>query len=500
MSRLSELYLLISGMTSAERRHFRVFAKASSGHEPSQHARLFDLLESIPKVNESELIERIRKAGLSPNLATLIPRLNGQVLTCLVQLKSSKSVDAQLYHLLAEIEVLYSKQMMAQVKRWIRRGKGWARKYSRAQTELEILQWERKVVAQENRKDLARDLGALREEEIQLVEWVQLQRELSHLQSEVRMLARQGLSPKIPAEYAMIQACYQPELLERGQNSGDQLCLVYAGNIMGIYHVLCRNHQLALKSYLPLIDFWESNPVWFEDQPELSLMIFNNFHLASMYASRDMERLEHFFSLLHGYNFKDPNHRFLFQRTTFQAEFITYMNTGRREKTAELVDRLRIWMEGMGKKLNPSQRLTFLYNILVFQFLVGNWRAANRVVIEILNLSARQFRQDIQDCARVMQIVLHFELGNEDLCENLVRNHGNFFRRARGSETPHAEFAKGMGKVLEGFVEAGTAQLLARLESGESFLGKEELKVWCKARQKKSNIWEEFLDRLKVEA
>ena len=55
-------------------------------------------------------------------------------------------------------------------------------------------------------------------------------------------------------------------------------------------------------------------------------------------------------------------------------------------------------------------------------FGLGDYAKANYYLNQFLNKQEIDFRSDIQSFARIMRIIIHFELGNQDLLEYTIRS------------------------------------------------------------------------------
>ena len=89
------LFQLIKSLEKAEKRHFKLYIKRSSGKEDLKIVRLFDTLDKLKDYDEKILLKRMDDVT-KPQLANLKTHLYKQILASLRLLKSDESLDLQL--------------------------------------------------------------------------------------------------------------------------------------------------------------------------------------------------------------------------------------------------------------------------------------------------------------------------------------------------------------------------------------------------------------------
>src|SRR5258707_10918507 len=100
------LFQLIKSLEKAEKRHFKLYIKRSSGKEDLKIVRLFDALDKLKEYDETLLIRKM--TGVTkPQLANLKVHLYKQLLASLRLLKSADSLDLQLNEQFDYAHILY---------------------------------------------------------------------------------------------------------------------------------------------------------------------------------------------------------------------------------------------------------------------------------------------------------------------------------------------------------------------------------------------------------
>lgn len=496
MARLDELHALVSSLSQGEKRHFRRLLADLRKPGESQAMQLFELLCRQPEMTPGALQDKIKEAGLGKNLATVIPRLNQQILKSVVHLKTSDNVDARLYQMLGEIKVLYAKHLYAQGMRMIKTARRVAHEYSRTNLELELLSWERRFFIDANSQATDLHLSTLRAEGQRLLDLLQLQLQLRQLQSEARAASRKNLSPKKPEDAPQLAQFWREDLFTLAEASDDGLSQLLAGSVQGIYHTLLRDFQAAYEALLPVMRLWEGNAKWVEDKAELLLIVFNNFFNAAIVALNDMAPLEHFLNLIRKIRFKDEVLQFRSRRMVYTQEFIYCLNYARFGRGKTLASRIEVWLPQVKDRLSRSQWIMFHYNLSIFYFLSDNFSAANRSLLVIHQLPAGPIRNDARRVCALLRILVQYQLGNVDLCESMVRNARRGFQAQIEGDHPHMKALRGLGPVLKALpgedLREQLHQLIRSLDGIQPFLGQQEIILWAESMLKGNTIQGEF--------
>lgn len=112
------LFQLIKSLEKAEKRHFKLYIKRSSGNENLKIVRLFDVVDKLNEYDEKILLKKM-DGVTKPQLANLKTHLYKQILASLRLLKSADSMDLQLNEQFDYAHILYKKGLFMQSLRII---------------------------------------------------------------------------------------------------------------------------------------------------------------------------------------------------------------------------------------------------------------------------------------------------------------------------------------------------------------------------------------------
>ena len=107
------LFQLVRSLEKAEKRHFKLYIKRSSGNEDLKIVELFDALDKLPDYDEVLLLKKLSSIK-KPQLANVKVHLYKQLLASLRLLKSNDSIDLQLNEQFDYAHILYKKGLFTQ--------------------------------------------------------------------------------------------------------------------------------------------------------------------------------------------------------------------------------------------------------------------------------------------------------------------------------------------------------------------------------------------------
>jgi hypothetical protein len=116
------LFQLIHSLEKAEKRHFKLYIKRSSGNEDLKIVRLFDAIDKLKDYDEKLLLKKMPSVT-KPQLGNLKTHLYKQIMASLRLLKSTDSMDLQLNEQFDYAHILYKKGLFLQSLRIIEKAK-----------------------------------------------------------------------------------------------------------------------------------------------------------------------------------------------------------------------------------------------------------------------------------------------------------------------------------------------------------------------------------------
>lgn len=496
-----ELKKWVQQLTTAEKRFIKLQGKIRSGSD-SQLIGLFDYLNQNPDADALPA-----KSALARNLPTLTTRLRSLVLDSLYLLHKDDNTEMQLSSMLTEIALLQSKNLQPAAARQLKRAKKLAYDYCRYTYVLLFLEAEQQAALKLPVNQLEERLQELRDEELQVMERQRRLRELQQVHNQLLLLAKQFPFSREPGVLQQIRSLADVPLVQQAYENEPFLEHALAVNIFGIRDLFLRDPDSAVPRYQQLIRRWQQQPGWVLDQTQLLLAVCKYYQNVCIFSPVDYTHINADLAFLHGFGKLPESLRLALQDVLYGHQLAITLNMARFDVLSTVIPEIETWLEHEAQQLTESQVLPYRCNILVAEFMAGNFAAAHRQVNKLLALHSRKDRMDIYEFGLIMRAVLQFELEDDSLNEYIIRSGKRHFSRnkiaadfelmvlqhlARLHElTDSRERRAGFGKLREA-VDAFAETLPPTIP----LLGLNEIRWWAEAGETGVPLKSIFIDRI----
>ena len=124
----------------------------------------------------------------------------------------------------------------------------------------------------------------------------------------------------------------------------------------------------------------------------------------------------------------------------------------RRGEFAEAIITVDSMIEGLKKyenKLSKEQAILFYYNIAYIYFGVGDFKEALRWINKILNDNEQTLRQDVYTFSKIFNLIIHYELGNNDLLEYTIKSTSRHLKKTNKDYLAQDSIIKFIKKLIK---------------------------------------------------
>ena len=144
ISTSDQLFNLVKGLTKAEKRNFKLFAKRTHQKSEAKFIRLFDILDQMETYDEEIVFKKFRNLSKG-QLSNLKRHLYTQLLTSLRMIHINKNIDIQIREQIDFARILYGKGLYMQSLKLLSRIKGIAKESNQDILHYEILEFEKLI-------------------------------------------------------------------------------------------------------------------------------------------------------------------------------------------------------------------------------------------------------------------------------------------------------------------------------------------------------------------
>jgi len=418
MKALSDLFDLINSLSMSEKRYFKLSASLLKGSK--NYIRLFDTIDK-QEIYDEKLIKRtFHQEAFIKQLPRVKNYLYKLVLKSLRAYHSDLTIDSELKNLIRNVELLYFKELYGQCMKLLRKAKQIAGEYEKYSQSIEIINWEQRVLLETSRKGL----NEILEEEGKCLDKLKNIHDYNSLSTRIfGVLRRKGLLRNQNEIKKLTEIIKNPLLITEGKASSYKAKLYY----YGIYSAYFRETRAFIKCYnvcKKCIQFLESHPALIKEDPFSYIGGLNNL-LVSQFELKKYDEILYTLNKLKAVPKKFTSKIIRKSEASLLVRFYKfllafYYRTGHFERGAKNVPEIEIFLSGSQQKINEQNEIELYFMISNTYFAFENYTTALKWLNKIINNTEIDSRHDIYSFARILNLIIHFELGNNDLLDNLV--------------------------------------------------------------------------------
>lgn len=447
------LYQLIQSLTKAEKRAFKLYAQRV-GSPDAKFIRLFNVLDQMKEYDE-EVILRKEPDFKPSQLSNQKAHLYKQILTSLRLNHVQQQSDIEIRENLDYARVLFNKGLYPQSLRILERIKAKAKEEERHTLHLQILEFEKFIESQYITRSTADRAEELTAEIRRVNEHVQISNELSNLALSLYGYYLKTGHVRDEEDYEEVKSFYQQKLpeIDFDKLGATELMHYYQSKIWYYYIVQDFRHCYRYSRYWVTL---------FDEKPRL-LLAYTDLYIKglhqlalALFNMRSHKALDEVLSRMDAIaedtqiRLTDNSRILLFLYKSL-GSFNAYFLSGSFEEGTKVVAAFETELEEIKSRLDAHWVILFYYKIACLYFGSGDNRAAIRYLNKIIHYPDVQVRGDIHCFARILNLIAHYELGNNDLLDYQVRSVYRFLAKMDNLQQVQVEifrFLRNLSRIL----------------------------------------------------
>ncbi len=432
MKTSEDLFQLIKSLSRSEKGYFKKFA-ALHTREENTYMKLFDAIEKQEVYEEAKAIKELRLKKPLKNFSVLKSYLYSFIMKSLRMYHSQRSTGLYLKEELEYIEILYEKGLFKQCEKIIQKAKVVAVKHEAFPFVLEIFKWEILIMGANSyvgiTKEEVKKLYAFADENADKYKnenaFKYFISVLAYKRKETKFM-REDKDRKGGGEIQK-SSFLKKEALAR---SSSALSLFYQFHCFNYYDQ--QNVHKSLEYSGKLVGLLETNSQQVKENPRMYVVTLYNILMTQLTLKKYNDPLE-IVEKLRSLKSNWESTQGWITYTALDAEMNLCIANGRFDKGLKLIAEA----EELLKKQNIIARhkqleMEFYKMFFIIYFGSGKYSKANIYLNKIINYPLVGFRIDLHVFARIMSLIVHFELGNTDLLTYTVKSTYRFlYKRKR---------------------------------------------------------------------
>ena len=442
------LFQLIHSLQKSEKRNFKLYVKRNSSNDDLKIVHLFDALDKMTAYDESMLLKKnpsIKKQQLS----NIKAHLYKQLLASLRLLESNENIDIQLHEQLDYARILYNKGLYLQSLKILDKIKETAQTHNQISFLIQVLFLEKKIESlyitrsmQDRADQLTAESNAVNKKlllitkysnlALQLYSWYIKHGHARNEKDEKTLVAFFG--QHVSDDLAQIKTFYQKLYFSQSYcwyafiRQDFLMYYRYTQKWVDVFydepfmidietaHFIKGMHNL-LTAHFNLRNYQKFDQV---------LQQFENFAISKTAQRNDNNRIQLFVYLY----IAKINQHFMYATFNEGVKLVPYIE--------EKLDEYSLY-------LDRHRILVFYYKIASLYFGSGDYEKSIDYLNKIINWKL-DLRNDLQCYARLLHLIAHYELGNFDILEYLIKSIYRFMSKMENLSTVEEEIFKFLRK------------------------------------------------------
>lgn len=419
-----ELFQLIKSLSQSEKGYFKRHVGKRIDTKKSIAIKIFDALALQKEFDNKALLKKLQLKNKA-HLPMYKRMLQNMIIRVLSLYHSDITPQAQIRHLLDSFEILFNKEQYSLCRKTIIKAKYLANKYEAFMYLTEILQYEIKIETVFGRNNSALILNAHKEQELILGKQKNVL-EYSKLKEELYSFAKKNQVARTPDERMIIKKIMENTLLQSEEKAMSQYAKVIYFFCNGASAFIEGNDKKANYYIVKQLELLNNNPQLIELNPTGYIGALTNFVLTTFQVGKyeevevQVKKASDIINLLP----EKLKHNLDSPILNLQNILLKmYIDTGQFEKGNVIATNIEQSMNTEDKaRIDALQSIPILFNIAYLNFGLLNYKKALLYTNLLLNKKNNEIRIDIQLFARILNIIIYFEMNEQDVIPYLTKS------------------------------------------------------------------------------
>lgn len=423
-----KLFQLIRTLSPAEKRYFRIFVRGKTIRD-SKYLQLFEGMAAMKALDEEALKTRIYKsqAVTGKKYSELKAYLYELLLKCLQSFDEQHSIDYRLNQLLQSVAVLFKRGQYGNCDELLYKAGKLARHYERFGHQLDIIGWEKQLAYTRMDVDfLHKNLEQLQFQEDHALAQLRNAADYRKAFFQVYTIVKREATQRGGDRMLRLQQSVQQEAFRDPDLATSHKARVTYYRTINLYHYALAEYPEFYETGRQLIALLESQPHFLKENIADYIAALSNLILSCGLLGKyaEVERALQKLRQLHALTEDD---RQKIHRQYFTNRFALCIYTGEFEEARQ--EMAHCQSEADAFDPHHYETASFYFQYCVICFGCGDYSSALDYLNQWLNQPRSVDREDLQSLARVLSLILHFELGNSVLLESLLRSATRFMQK-----------------------------------------------------------------------
>lgn len=429
-----ELFLLINSLSKQEKRYFKIFS--STYRKSTNYIKLFEALSKQKTYNKEDIIRQFKNEKFIQQLHVTKNYLYNLILKSLHLYHINASANSKIKKLLHYVEILYKKGLYGQCKKVLLKAKKLAVLHKLHLPLIEIIEWQSKIAfISANVKDLHNYVNIGYDEENKIIENLKNENFFRNLFYKILILNNKGTPVRNEPELLLYNNIIKTSLLKNAKNAKTYYSKLMLNYIYAYYFLNLGDIENSNKYNKKNVEIIESDSILIKETPIVYVSALNNTAYASIQLNEfensknaiiKLREIPAKYSL--SKDLENDLEKKIFIRS-YYLELEMYKTMGDFNKSIQIINKIHTRIISLNKRDISRYTLFLYYTISYIFFAVKEYSKALYWINKLLNNTKHAEPVDLFCFARILNLLIHYELNNYSLTEYLCNSNIRFFKK-----------------------------------------------------------------------
>lgn len=445
------LFLLIRSLQKSEKRNFKLYATRNSSNEELKVVQLFDVLDKMAEYDEVVLLRKapaISKQQLSNTKALLYK----QILASLRLLDNGADIDIQLHEQLDYARILYKKGLYHQSLKLLERIKETAKAHNQVSLLVQVISLEKKIESLHITRSMQDRADQLSAEANAVNSRLVLITQLSNLSLQLYSWYIKNGHARNERDEIVLKDYFQKHLPKEAAKGSGFYEKLYLFQSYCWYAFIRHDFLMYYRYTQKWVDLFHDQPFMIEIDTANYIKGMHNL----LSAHFDLQNYPKFRQVLQQFE-AFAECKTVSESENTRIQVFIYLNIGRINKHfmcgtfregVQLIPEIEAKLSEYSLYLDRHRILVFYYKFASLYFGCGQYSQAVDYLAKIINWKT-DLRSDLQCYARLLHLIAHYELGNFDILEYLMKSAYRFMLKMENLSGVEEELMRFLRRSLQ---------------------------------------------------
>lgn len=455
MKRSEHLFQLIKSLSKSEKRSFKLYANRHTIGDKNNYIQLFDAIDKQEKHDEKLLIKKLKDPKLINSLSSIKVQLYNLILKNLRQYNPTNKITYHLRMQMDYIDILFEKGLYGQCKKVLKKAQEAAIKHDKhiIIDELSIYEYEL-AIKQSKYNDIDNYINTTFPKVKKIRKTNEMLAEYECLMASIKLLVLESNQTGLTINKNKFEEIVSHELLLIEPNDHLNKCQVEFYTIWGYYYNFMDHKEKAYFHRKRVLEIFESHPHEMVEYPKEWIhharLLLNTLSHFKMYDEFDKEqkRIKKVIDDIAEVK-KTQNLNAEIYNTIYNAQLDLDLDRGFFKTSAAYAEEAQVHFKTYKDQIDLNSIMVIYFNFTYAYFGNGEYHKSLKWINKLINNNYGNVRLDIQCMARMLNIVIHYELGNYELIPSLVRSTNRYLIKIDRKFKVETSFLKFANKCLQ---------------------------------------------------